>query len=150
MVCGPHRHRQPASCLPAGPRPGLRRVMQNPLIRRKRQRSIRVLLSAIFIVPLASLIGLWGFAASVTVSSAIKEHNFKAENTLYGGSAQGLGTQLGQERLVACEYLSSGRRMPAQPLLAQFAKTQVTVNQLVKGVQAGPGLMQASAWPALK
>ena len=123
--------------------------MQSPMIRRKRQRSIRVLLAAIFIVPLASLIGLWAFAASVTVSSAIKEHNFKAENTLYGGSAQGLGTQLGQERLIAYEYLSSGRRMPAQALLAQFAKTRVTVDQLVKGVKAGPGLMQASAWPAL-
>src|ERR1700722_8812633 len=149
MVCGPHRHRQPASCLPAGPRPGLRRVMQNPLIRRKRQRSIRVLLSAIFIVPLASLIGLWGFAASVTVSSAIREHNFKAENTLYGGSAQGLGTQLGQERLLAYEYLSSGRRMPVAPLLAQFKLTSAGISALMKGVQAGPGLFQASAWPAL-
>jgi signal transduction histidine kinase len=123
--------------------------MQSPLIRRKRQRSIRVLLAAIFIVPLVSLIVLWAFAASVTVSSAIKEHNFKAENTLYGGSAQGLGTQLGQERLIAYEYLSSGRRMPEQALQAQFAKTQATIKQLVKGVEAGPGLMQASAWPAL-
>ncbi len=89
--------------------------MPSSLIRRKRQRSIRVLLAAIFIVPLASLIGLWAFAASVTVTSAIREHNFKTENTLYGGSAQGLGTQLGQERLLSYEYLSSGRRMPEQP-----------------------------------
>src|SRR6202044_482433 len=111
--------------------------MQSPLIRRKRQRSIRVLLAAIFIVPLVSLTVLWAFAASVTVSSAIKEHNFKAENTLYGGSAQGLGTQLGEERLIAYEYLSSGRRMPEQALQAQFAKTQATIKQLVKGVEAG-------------
>jgi signal transduction histidine kinase len=123
--------------------------MQSLLVRRKRQRSIRVLLAAIFIVPLASLIGLWAFAASVTVSSAIKEHNFKTENTLYGGSAQGLGTQLGQERLIAYEYLSSGRRLPEQELLAQFAKTSATVTQLMNGVRSGPGLMQASAWPAL-
>ena len=123
--------------------------MQSPVLRRKRQRPIRVLLAAIFIVPLASLIGLWAFAASVTVTSAIREHNFKTENTLYGGSAQGLGMQLGQERLVAYEYLSSGRRMPEQPLLQQFARTSRTVVELMQGVRAGPGMFQPSSWPAL-
>jgi signal transduction histidine kinase len=123
--------------------------MRSPLIRRKRQRSIRVLLSVIFVVPLASLIGLWAFAASVTVTNAIREHNFKTENTLYGGSAQGLGTQLDKERLVAYEYLSSGRRMPAQPLLQQIALTRAAENSFFKGVQAGPGMLQPSSFPSL-
>src|SRR5580700_2978289 len=89
------KHRPTATCLPAGRRPGLRRVMRRPLIRRKRQRSIRVLLTAIFVVPLASLIGLWAFAASVAVPSAVREHNFNTENNQYGGAAQGLGEQPG-------------------------------------------------------
>ena len=73
----------------------------SPQIRRKRQRSIRVLLTAIFIVPLASLLGLWGFAASVTVSNAVREHNFNTEDRLYGGWAQSLFTQLAEERVAS-------------------------------------------------
>jgi signal transduction histidine kinase len=123
--------------------------MPSPLIRRKRQRSIRVLLSAIFIVPLASLIGLWAFAASVAVPSAVREHNFNTENNLYGGAAQGLGEQLGQERLVAYEYLSSGRHMPEQAFLAQVGRTSAVMTMFFKGVKAGPGMMEPSSWPAL-
>ena len=123
--------------------------MPSPLIRRGRQRSIRVLLSAIFVVPLASLIGLWAFAASVTVTNAIREHNFKSENTLYGGSAQGLGTQLDKERLVAYEYLSSGQRIPVQSLQAQIGLTKAAEKSFFIGVQAGPGMLQPSKWPAL-
>jgi signal transduction histidine kinase len=123
--------------------------MRRPLIRRKRQRSIRVLLTAIFVVPLVGLIGLWVFAASVTVTNAIREHNFKNENTLYGGSAQGLGTQLDKERLVAYEYLSSGRRMPEQALQGQIEQTQAAEKSFFQGVRSGPGMLQSSSWPAL-
>ena len=77
-------------------------------VRRKRQRSIRVLLTAIFIVPIVSLLGLWAFAASVTVSNAVQEHNFNREDQNYGGSAQRMFTALAMERLQAYEWLSTG------------------------------------------
>ena len=120
------------------------------ILRRKRQRSIRVLLAAIFVVPLVSLLALWGFAASVTVVNAVNEHNFKRENDLYGGSAQGLGVQLSNERLIAYEYLSSGRRMPEQAFLAQIAVTNKALKAFWVGLASGPGMFQSSSWPALK
>ncbi len=118
-------------------------------VRRKRQRSIRVLLALIFVVPLASLLALWGFAASVTLSNAIQEHNFTAEDNLYGGSAQLLGKQLAQERLQVFEWLSSGRRTSEQPMLAQFKATSDTIRSFVNGVSAGPGMIPSGSRPAL-
>jgi signal transduction histidine kinase len=120
-------------------------------LRRKRLRSIRVLLTLIFIVPLASLLGLWGFAASVTVSNAIQEHNFNNENRLYGGSAQALFTQLAQERLQAYEWLSSGGRVPGEAqLLAQQRATDVAASALMKGLHANSSHIVSSAWPAVR
>src|SRR5262249_41606670 len=77
-------------------RPKVRRVMRSPIhlaepTQQARPRSIRALLVVLFVVPLVSLLALWGFAASVTLSSAIQEHNFTVQNQLYGGPAQNLG-----------------------------------------------------------
>jgi signal transduction histidine kinase len=119
-----------------------------PHIRRKRQRPIRVLLTAIFIVPLASLLGLWGFAASVTVSNAIQEHNFNTEDQLYGGWAQSLFTQLAQERLQAYEWLSAGHHGLDQAYLAQQRATDAAVNAFRRGLSSGPGIVP-TARPAL-
>ncbi len=123
--------------------------MHSP-IRRKRQRSIRVLLSAIFIIPLASLLALWAFAASVTVSNAVHEHNFRGANALYGGPAQSIGGQLDTERQLTYEWLSSGRRMPDQPLLAQFRATRAAAVVFEKGLNANRSIVPADAWPALR
>src|SRR5258707_8492516 len=87
--------------------------------RPRRQRSVRVLLALLFVIPLASLLALWGFAASVTLSNAIQAHNFNTENGLYGGWAQTVLTQLAQERLQSFEWLGSGRPAPERPILAQ-------------------------------
>jgi signal transduction histidine kinase len=119
-----------------------------PHIRRKRQRSIRVLLTAIFIVPLASLLGLWGFAASVTVSNAIREHNFNTEDRLYGAWAQTLFSQLAQERLQAYEWLSAGHHGSDQTYLAQQRATDAAVNAFRKGMASGPSIVP-TARPAL-
>jgi signal transduction histidine kinase len=119
-----------------------------PHMRRKRQRSIRALLIAIFIVPLASLLGLWGFAASVTVSNAIQEHNFNTEDRLYGGWAQSLFRQLAQERLQAYEWLSAGPHGSDQAYLAQQRATDVAVSAFRKGLSSGPPIVPA-ARPAL-
>jgi signal transduction histidine kinase len=118
-------------------------------LRRKRQRSIRVLLALIFIVPLASLLGLWGFAASVTVSNAVQEHNFNAEDQLYGGWAQRLFTQLAQEREVAFTYLSSGRRLPASSYLAQQRATNQAVVAFQRGLATSSVSLTPTAQPGL-
>ncbi len=51
------------------------------------------MLAPLFVVPLVSLLALWGFAASVTLLNALREHDFTTENRLYGGQAQLLGLQ---------------------------------------------------------
>ena len=112
-------------------------------------RSIRMLLAWLFVVPLASLLALWGFAASVTLSNAIQEHNFQGENRLYGGWAQTLTTQLAQERLQAFEWLSGGRRAPAAPLLAQQHSTDVAVRSFRAGLNSNLSEVVPAARPAL-
>jgi signal transduction histidine kinase len=114
-----------------------------------REQSIRVLLAGLFVVPLASLLALWGFAASVTLSNAIQEHNFQSENRLFGGWAQSLSTQLAQERLQAFEWLSSGRPALDEPLLAQEQATNVAVRSFRSGLSSSPSGIVPSARPAL-
>ena len=118
-------------------------------LRRKRQRSIRVLLALIFIVPLASLLGLWGFAASVTASNAVQEHNFNAEDELYGGWAQRLFTQLAQEREAAFTYLSSGRHLPVGSYLAAQGATNKAVGAFQRGLATSSVSLTPMARPPL-
>ena len=118
-------------------------------LRRKRQRSIRVLLALIFVVPLASLLGLWGFAASVTVSNAVQEHNFNTENQKYGGWAQSLFTQLAQEREAAFTYLSSARRLPVGTYLADQKATDRAVAAFQRGLATSSVSLTPTARPAL-
>jgi len=43
-----------------------------------RSRPIRLFLISMFAVPLVSLLALWGYAASITVSNAIADHEYNA------------------------------------------------------------------------
>jgi signal transduction histidine kinase len=114
------------------------------------QRPVRALLALLFVVPLASLLALWGFAANVTLSNAIQAHNFNTEDRLFGGWAQAVLTQLAQERLQSFEWLSSGGLAAKQPMLAQQRATDTAVSSFRRGVNANPGLIQPSARPALR
>jgi signal transduction histidine kinase len=114
------------------------------------QKPVRALLALLFVVPLASLLALWGFAASVTLSNAVQAHNFNTEDSLFGGGAQAVLTQLAQERLQSFEWLSSGGVASKQPMLAQQRATNTAVNSFRRGVNANPGLIQPSARPALQ
>lgn len=114
-----------------------------------RRRSIRALLALLFVVPLVSLLGLWGFAASVTLHNALQEHNFSTEDRLYGGPAQTLGIELALERSQSFVWLSSGRKTPVGPLLAQRRATDAAVAGFQAGVNANPGIILPAAKPAL-
>ena len=116
---------------------------------RSRQRSIRLWLAALFVIPLASLLALWGFAASVTLHNAIQEHNFSREDQLYGGAAQVLGEHLALERLQTFVWLSSGGVAPTGPMFAQRQATNAAVTAFRKGVAASPGPSLPAARPAL-
>ncbi len=113
-----------------------------------RRRSIRALLALLFVVPLVSLLALWGFAASVTLLNALHEHNFTAENRLYGGAAQALGLDLAQERSASFVWLSSGRKAITGPVVTQRQATNAAVASFQKGIRSSPGML-GSARPAL-
>src|SRR5258707_14563980 len=92
--------------------PSARHAMRSQA-RPRRQRSVRVLLALLFVIPLASLLALWGFAASVTLSNAIQAHNFNTENGLYGGRGQTALTLPAAERLQVVEWTSTQPPVPA-------------------------------------
>src|SRR5215470_17714313 len=98
-----------------------------------RQRSIRAMLAPLFVVPLISLLALWGFAASVTLLNALREHNFTSENHLYGGQAQTLGLQLALERSQEYVWLTSRHQTLSPSLIAQRKATDMAVDAFRDG-----------------
>ncbi len=114
-----------------------------------RLRSIRAMLAPLFIVPLVSLLALWGFAASVTLLNALREHDFTTENQRYGGAAQLLGLQLAQERSAVFVWLSGNRREPATALNKQRQMTDAAVAAFQHGVRGGGSMMLPQAKHAL-
>src|SRR5215472_19221913 len=112
--------------------------------------SIRALLAMLFVVPLISLLALWGFAASVTLINAVQEHNFNIENQLYGKPAQMLGLSMAQERAATFTWLTTGGTTPPKSLLAQRRATDAAVVAFERGVNANPGIILPSAKPVLR
>src|SRR5260221_6467576 len=150
--CGVSTH-EGNSGRPRRPSPG-----RTPLQRRERgvmgsgqprQRSIRAMLAPLFVVPLISLLALWGFAASVTLLNALREHDFTAENRLYGGQAQVLGLQLATERSQVFVWLSSRHKAPFGSLIAQRRATDAAVTAFRRGASARPGTLPVAAQRAL-
>ena len=122
----------------------------SPQPRRSRPRPIRVVLSAIFIVPLASLIGLWIFAASVTVSSAVREHDFTSQDNRYGAAAETLLAQLANERLTAFEWLSSMHQSSSSDAayMTEIRATDAAISTFQRGLASSSAVV-SSARPAL-
>ena len=140
--------RQPASS-PQQPVNSPRPPVDSPR-RPARTRSIRLLLALLLIVPLVSLLALWVFAASVTLSSAIQERNFNAQDNTIGAPAEALGVQLTLERLQSFIWLSGGRRPPLMaPMLAQRKATDAAVAAFRRGVAAGQNVMFPAGRPTL-
>ena len=86
--------------------------------RRVHSRSLRTFLIAMIAVPLVSLLALWGFAASITVSAAIKDQAYTASSKTTNAGVYGLVSELPQERAQSYIWLLSGRRSPRAPLVA--------------------------------
>jgi signal transduction histidine kinase len=114
-----------------------------------RQRSIRAMLAPLFVVPLVSLLALWGFAASVTLLNALREHDYTTENRLYGKQAQVLGLQLATERSQAFVWLSSKHAAPFESLTPLRKATDAAVAAFRRGASARPGTLPTAAQRAL-
>ncbi|HEX5294143.1 MAG TPA: nitrate- and nitrite sensing domain-containing protein, partial [Streptosporangiaceae bacterium] len=88
-----------------------------------RTRSMRLTLTTLLIVPLVSLVALWGFAASVTLGNALRDRNYNHLVSTGAKVYDQLETRLAEERLQTFIYLSTGGRSPVAPLTAARAQT---------------------------
>jgi signal transduction histidine kinase len=88
------------------------------LRRRVRSRPIRLFLIIMLAVPLASLVALWAFAASVTVPSAISDHNYNDGARAITTSVVPLTFGLQAEREQTYLWLTSDRKSSEASVLA--------------------------------
>jgi len=83
-----------------------------------RSRPIRLFLIAMLAVPLASLVALWAFAASITVRGAISDHTYNSSVTTLTTAMEPLTIELPAEREASYLWLIGDRRSSEAPLLA--------------------------------
>jgi signal transduction histidine kinase len=97
--------------------------------RPRRTRSARFTLAALLVIPLISLVALWAFAASLTIGPALTERT----NTqlIHQGNqvSVGLLEAVSLEREQSYIWLTTGRRGPQAPLLADRKRTSALVVQ---------------------
>ncbi|MFB9675100.1 sensor histidine kinase [Streptosporangium vulgare] len=82
-------------------------------------RSIRFKVSVLLVIPLASLVGLWGFATVVTVGDSM---SLLSVGTLYDTVAKpagDLGTAVQREHILSAEYLATRSDADRDTLVAQ-------------------------------
>src|ERR1035438_4522676 len=89
-------------------------VLRRPV----RSRPIRLFLIGMFAIPLVSLVGLWAFAASITVPSAVGDHNFNITASDLNVGSREFAAELPVEREETYLWLLSGRTAPKASLLA--------------------------------
>ncbi|MEU8798760.1 nitrate- and nitrite sensing domain-containing protein [Spirillospora sp. NPDC048819] len=81
-----------------------------------RTRSIRTKVAALLLVPLLSLVTLWGYAANVTGRDALAQRNYHTLDRKFAPSGQGVLVELGKERQASAVFLSTPRsKAPSTP-----------------------------------
>jgi signal transduction histidine kinase len=92
-----------------------------------RSRPIRLTLIGMFAVPLISLIVLWGFAAGVTVRSAIIDHNYNTTSRRIDLPVEALSADLATERAQSYVWLITERATPETAVQASRVQTNGAV-----------------------
>jgi signal transduction histidine kinase len=98
-------------------------VLRRPV----RSRPIRLFLIGMFAIPLVSLVGLWAFAASITLNSAISDHDYNVSIAAIDAGGKGLTLELPAEQEETYLWLATGRKTSEAPLLA----TRKLVNEAI-------------------
>ena len=109
-----------------------------------RTRSMRLTLTTLLIVPLVSLLALWGFAASVTLGNALRDRQYNHLVSTGAKVYDQLETRLAEERLQTFIWLSTGRRSPVAPLDTARAQTNALLVSYRKNQQSTRGGSPAS------
>jgi signal transduction histidine kinase len=117
-------------------------VIQRPI----RSRPIRLFLVIMFAVPLLSLIGLWAFAASITVPQAIADHQYNVNSTAVIGPAVGALTNgLPAEQEETYIWLLSGRQASKSALVATRESNTKVLPVAEATLRAGGGQLSAGS-----
>ncbi|TDD89311.1 sensor [Actinomadura darangshiensis] len=74
-----------------------------------RTRSIRSKVTALLLVPLLSLVALWGYAAAVTGRDALAQRRYHTLDRKFAPSGQSVLLELGKERQASAVFLSTPR-----------------------------------------
>jgi signal transduction histidine kinase len=114
-----------------------------------RQQSIRALVSLGLVVPLASLVALWGFGTDVTMTRTAAMQDFTVADRLYSGPARALSSALAAEQLQTVTWLSAGRVGSLAPLRVQFGTTDRAAASFLAAARADQRVISSSARPAL-
>ena len=118
-------------------------------VRSRPSRPIRLFLISMFAVPLVSLVALWGFAASITVSNAISDHEYNVSTAAINSGVRGLTIGLPQERVQSYLWLISGRKTSEASVLATRELVNKGIPVARTALYAEQGLLSAESRSAL-
>ena len=117
--------------------------------RAARTRTIRVTLAGLLIVPLVALVGLWAFAASITLGNVIRYQHYNTLTKTTSASINGLTDDLAAERSLTLAWVGSDRRTPKTQLLAARRATDAEVVASRSALAATRGLYDPVALAGL-
>ena len=117
--------------------------------RAARTRTIRVTLAGLLIVPLVALVGLWAFAASITLGNVIRYQHYNTLTKTTSASINGLTDDLAAERSLTLAWVGSDRRTPKTQLLAARRATDAEVAASRSALAATRGLYDPVALAGL-
>jgi signal transduction histidine kinase len=120
-----------------------------PFRRPVRSRPIRLFLISMLAVPLVSLLALWGFAASITVRSAISDHEYNVSAAALISGVRGLIIGLPQERVQSYLWLVSDRTTPKASMIAARHLVDQEVPAVRAALNAQQGRLSAQSRSAL-
>jgi signal transduction histidine kinase len=115
----------------------------------RRTRSIKVRLSVLLVIPLVSLVALWGYAASVSLGKALSEQSAQTVDVQTGTASQELLAQLALERADSFVWLRTGRRAPRSRLDADRKLTDMALAHYRAGMAGVTGLLSAQVKPEI-
>ena len=114
-----------------------------------RSRPIRVFLISMVAVPLVSLLALYGFAASITISNAISDHEYNVSAAALTSGVRGLIIGLPQERVQSYLWLIGGGTAPKTSLLAARKLVDQGIPGVRNALNAQQGRLSTQARSAL-
>src|SRR6266568_3487640 len=110
-----------------------------------RSRPIRLFLISMFVVPLVSLVALWAFAASITVSNAISDHEYNVSSKAIATGISALTVELPQERAQSYLWLIGGRTTSNASMLATRRAVDKGIPAVRTSLHIEQGMLSAAS-----